>query len=277
MNTEKSELDIFEAAFDFGDDSKPSDRLETFHTNASLNDGDLSELLKILGDEQTDEFETSKKPETQRIKIPQKTNFSELPPKRVVKKENVIYITEKPISEESKSAHRKVIDGIEIAVSNAATEKKQEEQEQVRKKQRKYTNSADMEKIIFHKPKSEVSFLPKFIMFICICTAVGIALGLQSNSYYNYVTSIGKKIDSTMSCLWLWLLEESMPFNPFPLNSSVFGMGFAVGFFIIAIIGLFIWLDNDAKKQSRVGHEHGNARLGTPKDFKNFKNRFMEK
>lgn len=275
MNNDKSELDMFEAAFDFGDDSRPS--LETFNTNASLNNGDLSELLKILGDEQTDEFEKSEKPEVKRNESQKKTVLPELPEKRVVRKEDIIYTTEKPISEKAKSAHKKVIDGVELAVSNAATDKKQEEQEQVRKKQREYTNNADMEKIVFRKPKTESSFLPKLIIFLCACAAVGTALGLQSNSYYNYETSIGKKIDSTMSCLWLWLLEENMPFNPMPFNSSVFGTGFAVGFFALAVIGLFIWLDNDAKKQSRVGHEHGNARLGSPKDFKNFKNRFMEK
>lgn len=275
MNNDKSELDMLEAAFDFEDNGKPV--LETFNTNASLNNGDLSELLNILGSEQTDEFEKSDNSETQQTEIPKKTVLPKLPEKRVVKKEDVIYTSDKPISEEAKSAHRKIIDGVELAVSNAATDKKQDEQEQVRKKQREYTNNADMEKVVFRKPKTEGSFLPKLIIFLCACAAVGIVLGLQSNSYYNYATLIGKKVDSTMSCLWLWLLEENMPFNPTPFNSSVFGTGFAVGFFALAVIGLLIWLDNDAKKQSRVGHEHGNARLGSLKDFRNFKNRFMEK
>lgn len=209
-------------------------------------------------------------------------------PQRIIKKKDVNYTIEKPMSEKAKSAHKKIIDCVAMLFESmlpdnkTAEENEQENDEeqvkkQVRKKVREYSNSADMEKIVFRKPKTEGSILPKLIMFLCACAATGTALGLQSSSYYNYALLTGKKIESTMSCMWLWLLEEGMPFNPSPLNSSVFISGFVAGFLILAVIGLFIWLDNDTKKQSRVGHEHGNARLGTSKDFKNFRNRFMEK
>lgn len=141
-------------------------------------------------------------------------------------------------------------------------------------KVREYNKTAEMPKIAYAKPVKGQSFVKKLVLFLLACTGVGVFLGAQANSYYIFK---GGKVDSAMACAWSWLMEENMPFSLSPLYFDVFGTGFLLGFGILGIIGLFIWLDNDAKKQSRVGHEHGKAHLGTARDFKIYKNKFMEK
>lgn len=72
------------------------------------------------------------------------------------------------------------------------------------------------------------------------------------------------------------MVYDALPVSLTPLNTSVAGIAFLMGFGILGIIGLFIYLDSEQKNLSRVGHEHGSARLGEPKDFKNFKTKFMD-
>lgn len=140
---------------------------------------------------------------------------------------------------------------------------------------RKYTNVAEMQKIVFAKPK-EVNGNPlkKIAIFGIVCLFVGIFFGVEANSYYNMM---GGKVQSDLACAWSWLtVFDTMPVSIEPLNSSVFFTAFAIGFGILGIIGLFVYLDTEQKRLSRVGHEHGNARLGTKKDFKTFKTKFMD-
>lgn len=139
---------------------------------------------------------------------------------------------------------------------------------------REYKKTAEMPKIAYAKPVKKRSFLSKLVLFLFACTGVGLFIGGQANSYYVFK---GGKVESAMSCAWSWLMEENLPFALSPLYPNVFGAGFLMGFGLLGIIGLFIWLDSDAKKQSRVGHEHGSAHLGNGRDFKIYKNKFMEK
>lgn len=139
---------------------------------------------------------------------------------------------------------------------------------------REYTKTAEMPKISYAKPVKKRSFLSKLVLFLFACVGVGAFVGGQANSYYIFK---GGKVESAMSCAWSWLMEENLPFALSPLYPNVFGAGFLMGFGLLGVIGLFIWLDNDAKKQSRVGHEHGSAHLGNGRDFKIYKNKFMEK
>lgn len=139
---------------------------------------------------------------------------------------------------------------------------------------REYKKTAEMPKIAYAKPVKKRSFLSKLVLFLLACTGVGLFIGGQANSYYIFK---GGKVESAMSCAWSWLMEENLPFALSPLYPNIFGAGFLMGFGLLGIIGLFIWLDSDAKKQSRVGHEHGSAHLGNGRDFKIYKNKFMEK
>lgn len=139
---------------------------------------------------------------------------------------------------------------------------------------REYKKEAVMPKIVHAKPMESKGGFKKILLFLLACAAVGVFMGIKANSYYIYS---GGKVTSAMSCAFSWLTVESLPYAVSPLYTDIFFVGFLLGFGILGVIGLFIWLDSDAKKNSRVGHEHGKARLGTSKDFKTFKNKFMEK
>lgn len=258
-NHDKTELDRLDEEFDFesgfdcddGFDSGNERTIETFDSGSELKEFKLSEML-----------ENSFIPTEE-----EKTND-----RKILQKENVEYVTEKPAPESAVQAAKKLIDGVQIVVQAVAEDVKSSEEP--KEKIRTYEKKASMEKIVFRKPKQEGSFLPKLIIFLCVCAAVGVFLGLQANSYYIFKKG---KVTSSFSCVFGWLLEENMPFSMQTLDSGVFGTGFLCGFLALLIIGLLVYLDKDAKKQSRVGHEHGKARLATPKDFRNFKNKFMER
>lgn len=187
-------------------------------------------------------------------------------------KENVEYSVQRPQSEEAQQSETKIIDGLEVGVKE--TKKEKEFDSKPREHVRTYSKDAKMEKIVFRKPREKESIMPKLIMLIGGCIAVGVFLGLQANSYYIYK---GGKVKSNLSCVFSWIMEENMPFSMSPINGAVFGTGFLAGACVLGVIGLFIYLDSSTKKQSRVGHEHGSSRIATPKDIKNFRNRFMEK
>lgn len=137
---------------------------------------------------------------------------------------------------------------------------------------RQYNKEAEMPKITFAAPVKKMSFIKKFIIFLCVCAAVGIYFGIQANSYFWFKGGQ----EEVMACAWGWIMVEKLPIVTSPINTSAFMAGFGLGAGILGIIGLFIWLSNDEKKRSRVGHEHGNARLGTNRDFTMHKRRFMD-
>ena len=188
---------------------------------------------------------------------------------------NFVCMTEIKASEASQQQLETIITGTARVVSTvkeALEETKQEEA--APQKARTYTNQVKYETYRYAKPK-EIDGNPvqKLVMFLIVAVIVGIFLGLQSSSYFNFK---GGKVQEAFSCVYLWLMESSMPFKPFPLNGKVFTTGFLTGSLAMGLFGLFQYLDNDAKKQSRVGHEHGNARLGTSSDFKKHQMQFMD-
>lgn len=175
--------------------------------------------------------------------------------------------------EKQKQALEKVIDGVKVLVKDVVEETVAENQKP-RKTVRKYTNEAKMEKVSFAKPReTNGSPAKKLGMFMIVCVIVGIFFAVQANSYYNFKEG---KVENEMSCAFSWLMEENLPMSLDPLNWSVMGCGFGMGFGILAVVGLFIYVDSDQKKQSRIGHEHGSARLGTGSDFKQFQRKFMD-
>ena len=181
-------------------------------------------------------------------------------------------MTVKP-SEETQKGTLELIDGIQLAKSIQGGEESAAQEKEV-KHIREYKNKAQMEKVIFRKPK-EIGGggLKKVLIFLLVCVGAGLLFGVKANSYF--IAKNGK-VESAFACSYLWLTEDSIPTTIIPLNSGAFGSGFMIGFGVLAVIGLFIYLENDTKKQSRVGHEHGAAHLGTPSDFKAFKKQFME-
>ena len=204
---------------------------------------------------------------------------------RIIKEENVRCVPENNEEvEKKKSRGNKVIigmfqwikktsfsDGVESDIDD---ETDVVAQEAANKKVRTYNKTAEMPKIIYGAPVKKKSFLFKLVVFLIACSGVGTFLGVEANSYFFYK---GGKVESALACAWSWMIEyDKMPTTISPINSEVFWTSFFVGFGLLGIIGLFIWLDNDSKKQSRVGHEHGNARLGTKRDFKIFKRKFMD-
>lgn len=204
---------------------------------------------------------------------------------RVIKEENVKCVPENNQElEKKKSRANKVIIGMFQWIKKTSFEDNDDNiddetdvvaiQEAERKKARTYNKVAEMPKITFSAPTKKKSFLFKLIVFLIACSGVGTFVGVEANSYFFYK---GGKVDSTLACAWSWMIEyDKMPTTISPINSEVFWTSFFVGFGLLGIIGLFIWLDNDSKKRSRVGHEHGNARLGTKRDFKIFKRKFMD-
>lgn len=166
----------------------------------------------------------------------------------------------------------RIIDGVTLPVKNNIEDIKKQYD---RKPVRKYTNKAVMPKVTFSKPKEQGGGkAKKFFIFLIACAFVGGFMAVEANSYFNFKEG---KVPSELSCAFSWLtVFDTLPISLSPINFSVMGIAFLFGFGILGIIGLFVYLDNEQKKQSRVGHEHGNARLGTPKDFKQFTQKFME-
>lgn len=110
---------------------------------------------------------------------------------------------------------------------------------------RQYKNSAVMPKVSFAKPSTQGGGLKKLFLFLIACCAVGIFFGVEANSYYNYKDG---KTNGVMSCTFSWLTVENLPISVTPLDTATFFGAFAIGAGILGVIGLFIWLDSDAKK-----------------------------
>ena len=193
-----------------------------------------------------------------------------------IKKEEVTFIAEQSPEQAEKIHQTEMAIGnrlvkIEQTMKEAAQEVKNTSDKS--EKKRTYDKTAVMPKIVHAKANTGTNPLVKIGFFAIACVAVGIFFGIQANSYYIYKEGMVKP----MSCVFAWLTEENMPTKLFPMYSDVFGAGFLMGAGILGVIGLFIYLDNDAKKASRVGHEHGQAHLAKPADHKTYTNRFMER
>ena len=105
--------------------------------------------------------------------------------------------------------------------------------------------------------------------------AAGVFGGVYANSYF--IAKHGQ-VESMMSCAFSWIMEfDTLTVSIDPFNSGAFFAGFALWSGILAVIFLLSSLNNSNMKNSRVGHEHGNAKLMDNSSFKKYKNRFMER
>ena len=183
------------------------------------------------------------------------------------------YTVNRTISEEEKKAINAVKESTLELCQTVLNEKNKELTAEL-PKIRNYTNKAEFEKINFAKPvEAKGSWKKKLLILLVACLVVGCFLGVKANSYFIYT---GGKTTDGIACTFSWLMADNMPYALTPFNSSIFMTAFGIGAGIVAIVGIFVYLEGEQKRQSRVGHEHGNARLGTASDFKKFKTQFMD-
>ena len=134
-------------------------------------------------------------------------------------------------------------------------------------------------KTVYPKPRyvspvdSDASFGKQFLMFSSLSVIVGLIFGFQANSYYN---SIDDPDATAFSVMFAWLSDSSAEFTIFPFNVGIFMASFLTIGIVMSLIILFILLDAEQKKKRRIGHEHGNAKLGTKKTFKEYQAKFMD-
>lgn len=140
----------------------------------------------------------------------------------------------------------------------------------------KIKDKMGLSKVTFAKPKEEKPFSKKLKMAAIVDAIISGFFGIQANSYFNYCIANRKKAPSGFGAAFGWLTKSDMPTALDPFNPEIFISAFGMIFVIVAIVMLLAYSSADTKKRSRVGHEHGAARLGTSTDFRKFKTRFME-
>ena len=163
--------------------------------------------------------------------------------------------------------------------------KKEEEKAELEKEIKKQKDSMykkvkekmGLKKTVFAKPKEEKSFKQTLIKVAVIGVIIAGFFAVMGQSYVNYCYSKGKEIPSAFGAIFGWLGASDMSIDLSVIDVNVILTIFGTILGVYAIIATFILLEADTKKRSRVGHEHGSARLGTSSDFKKFQNRFMER
>lgn len=177
---------------------------------------------------------------------------------------------------QQQKSDKMVIEGSEI-IKEYVDEglKKLEETGPDAKKVRSYKNQAVYYKSKFAKAQeSEENPVKGFVIMAIIAVAVGIFGGVQANSYF---VMQGGKAQGVLKCAFSWILSaDSMSTDLTPFYVDIFFGAFAIWFSAIAVILMFSYFNKKTMKKSRVGHEHGNAKLMDSKSFEKYKNRFME-
>lgn len=165
-----------------------------------------------------------------------------------------------------------IIDGVKI-IMEASKSLKQTSADKpaVRKYNKK---KPKRRKAKFTKEKKEGSALGTFLKVVVIALIIGTFLGTKGLAYYN--TYGTEKTTPAQACFG-WLTKDvPVTFETvMPFNADVFLTGLGMGAGAFLVIALFVYMNNDQKKESRIGHEHGKARLATPTDYKQYTNNFM--
>lgn len=189
---------------------------------------------------------------------------------------NIVYEAKATVkdTEEEKKANQRIIDDVKLILSESVKESSKQHGYEKAPHIRKYKNTAKMEKIIYAKPVDANSSGKKKLLLFLICTVcASVFFGIKANSYYVFKEGTA----SIMSCAFGWFITEGVPMVINPFYMDVFIVTFCIWGGIVLLVGLFVWLDAEQRKQSRVGHEHGKARLGTSRDFKTHKIKFMDR
>ena len=138
------------------------------------------------------------------------------------------------------------------------------------KKIREYKAKTVYPKSKFAKAKESGDNPAKKYLFMAVaCIAVGIFGGVYANSYY--VFQYGK-VQSTLNTAIGWIMQfDTLPVTMSPFDATSFFAGFGVWAGILAVIMLLSVLNSDTMKRSKVGIEHGNAKLMNNTSFKIYK------
>ena len=126
----------------------------------------------------------------------------------------------------------------------------------------------------FTKEKKEGSALATFLKVVIIALIIGTFLGTKGLAYYN---TYGTKNTTPSQACFGWFTKD-VPVTlqtVMPFNAEVFLTGLGIGAGAFLVIAVFVYLDKDQKKESRIGHEHGKARLATMTDYKQYTRNFM--
>ena len=209
--------------------------------------------------------------EAQTVESPEKSE-------NIIDTENISVGREatKEETEKAEKSHTMVIEAVEI-ISEAIEDGVRTElnTSMQAKKVREYKNKAVYFKGKFAKAKTEDNPLKKLIFMAIAAAAAGVFGGVYANSYF--IAKHGQ-VESMMSCAFSWIMEfDTLTVSIDPFNSGAFFAGFALWGGILAVIFLLSSLNSSNMKNSRVGHEHGNAKLMDNSSFKKYKNRFMER
>lgn len=175
-----------------------------------------------------------------------------------------------------------IADLIEKGEDSSKAESEKAELEKEIKKQKdsmykKVKEKMGLKKTVFAKPKEEKSFKQTLIKVAIVGVIIAGFFAVMGQSYVNYCYSTGKQAPSAFGAMFGWLGAGDMPFDLSVIDIDIMLTIFGIVLGAYALVATFILLEADTKKRSRVGHEHGSARLGTSSDFKKFQKRFMER
>lgn len=124
---------------------------------------------------------------------------------------------------------------------------------------------ANSKKKTTYKARKKDKYIIGCILFIGFALLMGLRAGTVSNEDNN---------SSPFMCLLKIFTKDDFTIgNP---DLKVASTVFFIMLCIEALVILFVYLDKAQKKASRIGHEHGMARIGNKTDLKNFRNQFME-
>jgi len=177
------------------------------------------------------------------------------------------------------SAISAIIDGIEIIKKAVEQEVKDSIEQTPLPKIRSFgdKNIGKKKQAVYKDATVENKSSIKVLVFFLIFGFVfGIISGFIANSYHNFNPQM-----SAIGCLMHGFLSQdldnvSIPFTFFPLDTSIFLSCFLMIFIVTALIGLLAWSSAEERKNARVGHEHGDAKLMTDTTIKGYIRKFME-
>lgn len=124
---------------------------------------------------------------------------------------------------------------------------------------------ANSKKKTTYKARKKDKYIIGCILFIGFALLMGLRAGTVSNEDNN---------SSPFMCLLKIFTKDDFTIGN--LDLKVASTVFFIMLCIEALVILFVYLDKAQKKASRIGHEHGMARIGNKTDLKNFRNQFME-
>ena len=132
--------------------------------------------------------------------------------------------------------------------------------------------SRDIKKVKTNSKKS-VKFKTheknKYVIGCILLAGLALLMALRAGTI-----SFEDKNNSPFMCLLKIFTKDDFTIsNP---NMQITSVVFFIMLGIEALVVLFVFLDKAQKKASRVGHEHGMARLGNKADLKKYRNKFME-